>query len=139
VVEGWSVGTATIACAGRGEGGICVGAPGLGAGCGLLTLGGWASEDTIDKAVALGTLHNPCTNGAEAALYERESSFAFSQFYCLALLCVALLCTQWLGFDTGGHDAAEAWVGEPRAAAAKSMFASRTNRGGRVRTWCVQA
>jgi hypothetical protein len=89
VVEGWSVGAATIACAGRGEGGICVGAPGLGAECGLLTLGGWASEDTIDKAVALGTLHNPCTNGdAEAVLREPESSFAFSQFYCLALLCL---------------------------------------------------
>jgi hypothetical protein len=40
-----------------------------------------------------------------------------------ALLCFALLCTQWLGFDTGGHDAAEVWVGESRAAAAKSMFA----------------
>jgi hypothetical protein len=88
----------------------------------------------IDKAVALGTLHNPCTNGdAKAGFHEPVSSFAFSQFYCLvllcfallcfALLCFALLCTQWLGFDTGGHDAAEVWVGESRAAAAKSMFA----------------
>jgi hypothetical protein len=71
----WSVGRATIAWAGRGEGGVCVGVPGL------LTLGGWAREDTIDKAVALGTLHNPCTNAdANEGLDELVSSFAFSPF-----------------------------------------------------------